>query len=262
MLKKDLEKQCFVYPSWAKFTYSWEDLPRLLSDPLGSGCVEDLGYTLKDYEKYGWSLEIQPFELIDGPAGGGIILAHIGKDDKGWLPVLLLYSEANVRSPDAMKAMPTYDYNVTYLEPRDEPGVEYGIGKRAKIYSVGVSAEHIESMPDDIFWLLRTKKSNRKIPGIDEIPQWGEHFGLQVLRLENPPRPVLSETEGWRKSEFDYCWFTVKGGGQGFGYNFAVMLYIALHLAYVGGRRIRSMHLLSAIEGKPNPYSAGKVGIY
>lgn len=37
MLRDERNRTYYVYPSWADLSYRWEDLPRLLADPLNSG---------------------------------------------------------------------------------------------------------------------------------------------------------------------------------------------------------------------------------
>ena len=135
-------------------------------------------------------------------------------------------------------------------------------GKKPKNYVYPISAEHVEAAFGSIYWLLSTRKTKRKIPGIEEIPVWAFHFDFQARRIEEAPEAILKETEHWRNPDFDYIWFEVKSTSDEYGYNYAVMLYIGLHLAYVGRSRIRTMHLITSIEGKPNPYSGGRTRIF
>lgn len=52
--------------------------------------------------------------------------------------------------------------------------------------------------------------------------------------------------------EFDYVWMSVDGGGDGVGLHFAIVLYFGLHLAKVAGPRMKVVHLVGDVEGKPN----------
>jgi hypothetical protein len=258
MLHIDKNLTYIVYPSFARFSYDWENLREYLSDPIKHDEFTRINYTKEDLISYGWSMDIQPFDLIGGPEGGGIIVVHSDiPRDKGWLPLIVLQKEANFRSPDCFDYIKTSDYHVRYLEPRDEPGAELGLGKKVKYYPLNVSAEHIESMPDNIFWLVGTKPQKKEMPELSKISEWAAHFKLQATRLQSPPEIVHSEISHWTKmfGDRDYFWFDIKGGGNGFGYHFAVMMYICHHLAHVAGRRMGAMYLLSSIEGKPDPYS-------
>lgn len=88
-----------VYPSWASFTYGWDQLPQLMSDPLGSGYL-DKG---KDYEGYGFRMQIQPFEMLSSRAGNGIVVAHT--EGARWLPEAILGKEAGILAPDHIDRM-------------------------------------------------------------------------------------------------------------------------------------------------------------
>jgi hypothetical protein len=256
MLHKDKKIMYYVYPSWAQLSYKWEDLPRLMSDPLASGYLDPR----HDWLGLGYPERIQPFQLIDGPVGGGIVVAHKELMEK-WLPAAILGSEADLAGPRAMSAI-RENYNVCYLDPRDEPGWELGLGKKQKYYPLGASAEHVESMPDSIFWLVGFRPGKNQLPGLDDVVGSGKHFGFQVERLDSPPPSLRDETGHWLNSKYEYAWFGVQGGGDGFGYHFAVLLYIGYHLCVVAGRRMAFVHLLASIEGKPNPYSGHLVGGY
>lgn len=258
MLNIDKQLTYIVYPSFAKFSYDWENLRTYLSDPLKYSEFTRVNYTPEDLESYGWSLEIQPFDLITGPCGGGIIrvYADIPKD-KGWLPLSVLTQEANFRGPDSFYHIKGPDYHVRYLEPMDEPGWELGLGKKAKYYPLTTSAEHIECMPMSIFWLIGTKQQKKEIVGISQVNEWAAYFNLEANLLQEPPESLYNETSHWLNlfEKRKYHWFEIKGDTDSFGYHYAVMLYIGYHLAFVAGRRMKAIHLLSSIEGKPDCYS-------
>ena len=219
--------------------------------------------SLDELRDLGYPEKVQPFELIDGPVGGGIILAHIDRDER-WLPYRALTFDKGVdlSTPQPMREEERdggVQYNVAFLEATYDPGWALATGKRRKHYQLGSSVEHIESMPDSIFWLIGFKpsKTMKEIRGLGDIPVWGEHFGLEVERLSELPEEVREETAHWLNTKDNqYAYFSVKGGGNGFGYHFAVAVYIGYHLCVVAGRRMRYIHLLSSIEGEPHLYSS------
>lgn len=251
MLHKEPKHTYIVYPSWAELTYRWEGLSGLLADPFGSECIRDLGYTPEDYRRFGWPDEIQPFELIDGPEGGGVILVHIGGGER-WTPLLVLTSEAHVGPPGAMETLRGCDINVHLIEPKGDEGWEYGLGKRPRSYSIGASIEHVEEAGDSIFWLIgyERAKSNKEIRGLCDISRWGEHFGLRVDQLSQPSEAIQKAVECWLNPEYQYVWFSIEGGGSGAGYHFAIAVYVGYHLCSVAGRRMSAIHLISQIEGQ------------
>lgn len=136
MLKVEPKYYYEVYPSWADLSYRWEELPTLLADPENSSYFqEDPNKMRTNWEALGYPEKGQRFELIDGPAGGGIVRAHLElvQTEYGmvtrWKAGLILCSEASVSGCPG-----TYLYRVRgslkdglfdhvhHLEPSDEPG--------------------------------------------------------------------------------------------------------------------------------------------
>jgi hypothetical protein len=242
-----------VYPSWAELSYRWEDLPRLFADPLASryfqGREKDINYFLS----LGFPSEIKPCKLIDGPCGGGIVSEERVPRGK-WLPGFILTKEANNCSPNAMRlAMDTLPFCVSYLEPFDDRLRDYLRGKkRTKLYLCSPTPEHIEADPKGIYWVVGVKKGRRKLEALEHLPEWAKAFGLEVTSLPTMPEILREEISSWFTTpDVEFRWFTVHGGGNGAGYHYAVVLYFSLHLRFVIGPRMKYMHLLASIEGKP-----------
>jgi len=258
MLYIERRKKYIVFPSWLQPTYKWEDLPEIISNPLKYDEFHRYNCSVKKQRESSYPEEIQPFELFEGPAGGGIILVYRDSLSR-WLPYYALTFDKGVdlSSPYLMLHDDWYS-NVAYLEPTSDPGWVLSTGKKPKEYRLGACVEHIESMPDSIFWVVgfEPTQTGKEIRSLDDVPAWAEHFGLEVERLLELPEAVKDETGWWLKTlKEQFAYFNVSGGGDGFGYHFAVMLYIGLHLRAVAGRRMQSMFLLASIEGKPTPYS-------
>jgi len=259
-LQKENERRYIVFPSWLQPTYKWEDLTEIISNPLKYDDNARLNYSLEDFVEMGYPKDIQPFELLKGPVGGGMIVVHAGLYER-WLPVGALTFDKGI---DICKPQGMFyeECNVSYLEHCHNPGSLACAQKKMKNYSLGASAEHIKSMADRIFWVFgykSYKRGNREIRGISDVTDYGRHFGLEVKRLSEVPKPILNETANWLDiKDLSYVWFDVKGGGKGFGLHFAILLYIGYHLCSVGGPRMGYAHLLTSIEGEPSPYSSGK----
>jgi hypothetical protein len=260
MLYIERRKKYIVFPSWLQPTYKWEDLPEIISNPLKYDEFHRYNCSVKKQREYSHPEEIQPFELLEGPAGGGIILVYRDSLSR-WLPYYALTFDKGVdlSTPELMLEGNWHkNNNVSFLEDTFYSGYWLETGKKRRDYEIGACVEHIESMPDSIFWVVgfEPTKTGREIRSLDDVPAWAEHFGLKVERLLELPGAVKDETDWWLKTlERQFAYFTVKGGGNGFGYHFAVMLYIGFHLRAVAGRRMRTMFLLASIEGKPTPYS-------
>jgi len=260
MLYQETNRNFIVYPSWAQSRAKWEELPRLFADPLNSGFLPRRW----DPRRSGWPFPVQPYELIGGPEGGGVIVWYGVESRGGWLPSLIVGSEANMPSPNGMGSyyLERHDTNpdegrVCYLEP-NPPGSEVGIVKKPPNIRPGLSFEHADSAADKLHWVVRFKRSRKPASELKELssaPDWALHFGLEARRLTSaPPEALQAETDPWfTDPEYESAWFEVSGGGDGVGYQFAVVVYIGNHLRWVAGPRIESMHLIAQIEGKPNP---------
>jgi hypothetical protein len=143
--------------------------------------------------------------------------------------------------------------HVLFLEPMDEPGWELGLGKKARIYLCSVTPEHAEAAGGLVYWVVGCHRGKEELKGIATLPVWGPHFSLRVDRVTDIPTGIRQETAPWFISpEYEYTWFHISGGGEGLEYNFAVVVYLGLHLRKVAGRRLHCMHLVADMEGKPN----------
>jgi hypothetical protein len=253
MLIREPKRQYFVYPAYAKFQYKWKDLPVLFTDP----CKYSESWQTNPFnpKEYGYPETIQPFELVDGPVGGGIIIAHTGfvgerKIPEKWLPAIILIEGANLCSPDSMYE--TKDFNVCYLEPMYNEAADYGVGRQVKQYHIGSTVEHIDSASGRIFWLFKVVPSRKDMPGLADVPLWAKHFGMEVERMAEIPPKVVAEVGEWlveRDTQYMCICFDVKSSKNSMGYNFAVLIYIGLHLASLAPRRMGRVHLLAEIEG-------------
>jgi hypothetical protein len=251
MLRLDRERFYVVYPSFANCTPEWTILPRVLSSPYEySRKTEAVPYTVEQLKRFGWVFPPQRCELIPGPCGNGIIVAH-APEGRGWYAGTLL----GMTTPQGMRMQPDWNHGGAIVEPRDEPGWELGLGKRAMRCTLGASGEHTVSVGESIYWLLRVRPGPRPITGIELLPEWAEHFGLTIVPAMDMPHEVLEEVAKWSDPNREHHWFEVRKGDGTFDWQFAVMLYCGFHLAYVGGSRVQSMHIIATIEGTPSPYS-------
>jgi hypothetical protein len=253
MLRDEPNRTYFIYPSWADLSYRWEDLPRLLADPLNSGYFDELGYTEADWRRVGYPSEIKPATLLSGPGGGGIIYADFAYPEK-WLPANILNKEANLCLPSGLiPCLERLRFHVHYLEPHDSPEWYLLTGKKPKLYVCGASVEHVESDPESVYWLIVYKKAKRRLKGLDDVPHWAEGFGLTVTDLESVPQRIAEETADWVVDpQWNSAWFSVQGDNDLVGYNFAIALYIGLRLQRVAGPQMACIHSVSQLETKIN----------
>jgi hypothetical protein len=254
MLHKETKRTFIVYPSWAELSAKWADLPRLLADPLNSGFLPQKFDPARDK---GWSQ--QRYELIDGPEGGGIVVRHRDGTRRAWICELILTREANMLAPNGMEAtlMRAPDESpVSYLEPMTR-GWQFRGVKKPPNFRPGLSYEHADAAGDIIYWVVRFKRarnSSNKVKGLESVPDWARHFGLEAKRLDSgPPDALRAESDSWFPNrEFESAWFEVRGDGDSVGFQFAVLVYVGNHLRWVGGPRVISIHLVAQIEGRPS----------
>jgi hypothetical protein len=247
MLLLDKDRQFIVYPSWAKLPYTWDRLPGLLWNPKKSGFLTPAYYG--DYP-----VAPPKIDFLDGPAGGGVIVVNKPPEER-WLGGLVLVSHANLRVPGgrALVAVDPFGVLVTYVEPYDNPPeVQFGLCPRPKLYVCGATPEHAESAGTSVFWLASLEKRQRAASNLAEVASWAQAFGLSVTELSHIPAQLQSETSDWfqQPSEFDNVWFQVAGGDHSAGFHFAVLVWVALHARSVV-KRLRAMHLVAQIEGRP-----------
>jgi hypothetical protein len=256
MLIKETEQTFVVYPSWAELEARWSDLPGYFADPLRSGFLPpDF-----DYRRFGYPAEIQPYELIDGPEGGGLIVWR-GDPYRGrWLPLCVVTAGANLVVPNGVRNLaPDHDpcpAPVSFLEPYDDPLRRFEIGKRTRIYNTALSYENAEAAGEAVYWVVRyrrPKSRNREIRGLGQVPEWSRAFGMDVRLLTEIPVGVRAEAAPWFPSpDYESAWFGVTCADRGLGYQFAVVVYVGNHLRHIAGAATESMHLIGRIEGRPN----------
>jgi hypothetical protein len=239
-----------VYPTWAEFSYRWEDLPRLLSDPMKSGYLPP-GRDPQYFLDFGYTMPPQPFTLVDGPEGGGIIMwkgdPHEGRGWR-WLPIVVLTSEADLRRPIGMDGLrEKFDAQVVAMEPHG------GGFRRPNLYTCPVTTEHAYEARNDTYWMICSRTEESRIKGLNAIQNWAKTFGLAGTRLIEIPSSLLGQVDRWIPDpKYRRIWYRIDGGGDDVGFHFAVLVYVAYHLRWLARRHIVSMHLISRIEGEPN----------
>jgi|GEM_PF-4982001 len=252
MLRRIPNHSYIVYPSWAKPSYRWEDLPAIFSDLFGSGFLT-FGRGPEDFLECGFSLDPEPYQLFDGVGGGGIILwegdAHAGRGWR-WLPIVVLQREANVRVPAGMPfSTEEFGTRVFIMEPHGGGG----LSKRGKLYICPTSTENIDEAGDDIYWLICSTDKASQLKGLQALVDSARGFGLELTSEAAVPEAVRSKFEGWVPDpQLHFIWFKVQGGDENLDYHFAVLVYVAYQLRSLARNKLASMHLVAQIEGKPN----------
>ncbi len=106
-----------------------------------------------------------------------------------------------------------------------------------------ISFDHTESAGEQTYWFAAYEAGKKQLRGLDALPQLAAGFGLTVERLPQPPEALAAETADWDwRDGRTYDWYVVQGGRDGIGFQYAVIVYIGLHLCKVAGRRFKGLH--------------------
>src|SRR6266576_4878654 len=92
----------FVFPSLARFTFTWKDLADLFPFPE----KYDLCRELQKGQALGYSVRPDDHRLIDGPGGGGLIVAK--RETRRWFPMELMRTQCSFETP------PGFDRSTDY----------------------------------------------------------------------------------------------------------------------------------------------------
>lgn len=248
MLKHDDELSYFVYPSWAKLAYRWDELPRAMARPLEYGRFQP-GF---DPQAFGYPAEPQAYRLERGPRGGGIVIVNARKGER-WLAARVLGLDANIRSPDAVLSMQgdSFASRVLYVEPYESASPFAGVPVQ-RLHVCGASPEHLDSAGGAVYWVLGHSRGRAELPEQQEVVEVGREFGLGVSLVGATPISVKAEAEPmFANQAIHYVWYEVVGKTDSAGHHFAWLLYTALHMKALIGQHMRVMHLCAAIEGRP-----------
>jgi hypothetical protein len=248
MLRAEPNPRYDIYPSWADYKIKWHELPKLLADPLNSGLLDE--NDLRSIENGILPNVPEPCELIDGPAGGGIVITTVERPPG--LNRCVLSRFAEVSAPMGVNfEVRGNQAHVAYLEPSRSLYLALG-ERRPRVYDgCAISFDHVEVAGDEVYWFVAYESGKSEISGLDEIPSLAAGFGLSVQRLDQPPNAVATETADWEwKGDRTYVWYIVDGGRDGIGFQYAIIVYIGLHLCKVAGGRFKGLHLIAQLESK------------
>ncbi len=257
MLKGELRKCYFVYPSLCTFRYSFDELRSVLADPFGhSALPQSENY----YRSLDFPLDIQPFEMLPSRHGGGIIAAQAAAEpDERWLPECVLHSIADPRTPQGMESFrrsvtcSSLPARVYVLEPQNDPFAKYPTRDGRRFRSCYTTPENVDGCEDEVYWVVDakpTKSVNRLLEAFREV---AIGFQVQLHWLPDAPPILKTETADWfLDASLTQKWCRVSNVSEGVGLNFAVLAFCALHVRNLAiGSCVRAVHLVASIEGRP-----------
>jgi hypothetical protein len=249
MLHSERERLYYVYPSWAKLSYSWGNLPGILWNPRRSGYLDQP-------DKYlDFPLAPPSVDYFDGPEAGGIITLDLPENGR-WLGALVLSREATLCRPPGIPPgwqVDLFGAQVSYLEPRGSLEDIIVHQREPKLYLCGATPEHAAAAESRVYWVAVYTQAAKPLKGLDLLGGWAGAFDLELTSLASPPEALRKETAPWFVDpSFSVSWYQVDGGGTGVGWHLAVLLCMALHWRRVAGKRLHALHLVADIEGRLN----------
>jgi hypothetical protein len=254
MLKIETDRQFLIFPSWLKVAYSWKEIQQIVENPIKYDKLAQLNYTKEDFERFGYSFDV-PVDILDGPCGGGILVPHLPRG-KAWVAqgALTFDKGADIRDLRYLESYGQEFYykklNVAHLEHLAHAGSLYRYDKPPKNPKLFCSMEHVDFLTDEVYWLV-TGRSPASSEMLHFLPGWAKAFHIKLELLSGVSLELQDFTQNWVPEKQKTVWFKVTSKNQGMGFHFAVLIYFGFHLATTEKRRIKSMHLLADIEGKP-----------
>jgi hypothetical protein len=248
MLHAERQRRYVIYPPGVSFSYSWDELPDLLADPLSSGYLDPR----EDWNGLGFPSAILPCSFIGGPWGGGIIYVELDIEEK-WMPGLILSKEANIHAPaTTIPHLNTLPFWVSVLEPRNELGMRRIKGSSGFRMCEAATVEHLDHNNDETYWLVTGTIQTHEMPELNSSIKEASALGCDCEPVASLPECITNQLSNLFKRSGSRCIaFRATRHPAGVGLNFAIMLYVALYLQRRFGTRIQSMHLLGNIEGSP-----------
>jgi hypothetical protein len=258
-MQLDNTKSYFIYPSWAHFSYRWEDLPALFDAPLSSPYFK--GWPNNWFEM-GWSRQTKNFELVDGPFGNGIIVQDHSvmtdaKTKQSWLPAWILNREAIYEAPGmevAPQGDPRHDL-IRCLAPKETDEMKLGLQKKPKNYMPYLSLEPLNELKNSALVCITRTGSSALTEELETLPASLLGFDIKADLLSDENEPDVAKCEHingfMRKWNLNGTWYFVDVTGHEIGLLFAVVAYMGCSLKYQIGRNVKSVHLVTALSGLP-----------
>lgn len=251
MLHSEQDRLYFVYPPGIEFSYRWEDLPAILSAPLTSGYLD----TNKDWGRLGFPEEVKPCWTLDGVSGGGIIAVD-AKPLERWLPSIILCKEADILTPSAMlNNKEDFPFHVYVLEPNNEPYQPLIKGSRGYLSCPAATAESLPGLEGNIYWIITGDFPGKAESIIADAVQAGASLGCHAVALDGVPAHLQEKASPiFTRVGPSSVVFHVTSEATGAGLHYAVLVYVGLFLRYRYRRKVKSVHLIAAMEGSPTAW--------
>lgn len=233
----------YVYPSWAAFSWRWENLGTVFRDPIASGFLEN-GEKLK---KLGYEDGCGQFELIDGPFGNGIIRGIMTKQSR-FLWMAVMFHGANF-VPLPGFPPDVWDYRVCWLHQKETPEQILGMEKKLRMYLPRISLDHDELPESCVFVALTFRRGRVDEQVCASFWEGCRNFGIECHPVES--KNLHSKVAKRLASPvLTHEWFALKINADDVGLLAAKMFYLGC-VAKQKSSDFRYVHVIGTLEGKP-----------
>jgi hypothetical protein len=234
-----------VYPSWAKYLYKWEALGEIFRKPLESGYLNHRDPLY--WPTIGYELGTDKFQLIQGPAGNGIIkgLGQLPSSRYLWLPVL--GRAADFRT---LPGFPTVGFGgVSWLEEKDTDEHFLGLKKHAPTFLPQISLDHAENCGSTVYVSLAFGTKARDEETCLRFQMRCQVFGLKCNTVHSSD--ALPDTAKAISSPvIHHRWYCFENVSEDLGLFVAKLFYLGCAAKYES-RAFKFVHLVGSFEGEP-----------
>ena len=251
MLQSEHDRLYLVYPPGIEFSYRWEDLPAILSAPLKSGYLD----TNIDWPRRGFPELVKPCQMLDGVSGGGIIAVDVKPLEK-WLPAIILGKEADLLTPSAMlNNWEEFPFHMCVLEPNNEPYQPVIKGSRGYLGCSAATAESLPGLEGNVYWIITGDFPGKSESIIADTVKAGASLGCHAVPLNGVPAHLQEKANPiFSRVGPSSVVLYVTSNATGAGLQYAVLVYVGLFLRYRYRRKVKSVHMLAAMEGSPTAW--------
>ena len=230
----------FIFPSWAQYRYTWDQLPKLFLEPKKYG-LERKGGNVPDLVSLGYTVEKSDHEFFTGPEGGGIIA--VKRPVERWFPGVLLRTDCSSRKPPGFAR--TVNCGIGVLIPKITAEHRLGMAQIPLAPSPFFSVERMEH--NSTYCLIAFGFKSKSTESMPTLTTGFPELGIVVERSDH--FSTLSG-EAFAKISNDrlvYEWYRIDVTQDlEFSAKLSVFIYFGLNMAAKSSGCLVTAHIFSS----------------
>ncbi len=235
-----------VYPSWADFNPSWEELPLLFSASIESGTLNERS----DWTELGYVTGKNCYDFINGPRGNGVIRG-IGSLSSKYLWKAALISKVSWCLPPGIPRFGVPDYQVGCLEEKERAEHALGFEKKARTYVPSVSLEYESGSDAVVFVSLTFRKGKVDEEACRLFISWWLGFGVKCHPYEDEEEWLPKKAHSLTAADREHRWLVLQRTIEDAGLILARALYLGCAAKRLSPSNLLAVHLIGNFEGEP-----------